>query len=48
MSIIHTAAILANEEAGHAAGPNPYIFGAFALGSLTLLLIITMMIKVGD
>lgn len=48
MSVVQTAAVLASEEAGHVAGPNPFIFGAFALGSLILLLIITMMIKVGD
>lgn len=48
MSVVHTAAVLASEEAGHAAGPNPYIFGAFALAALLLLLVITMMIKVGD
>lgn len=48
MSVITTAAVFASEEAGHAAGPNPYIFGAFALAALVLLLIITMMIKVGD
>lgn len=48
MSIVTTAAVLASEEAGHVAGPNPYIFGGFALGALILLLVITMMIKVGD
>jgi hypothetical protein len=48
MNVLHTAAVFANEEAGHVAGPNPYLFGGFALGALILLLIITMMIKVGD
>ena len=48
MNVVHTAAVFASEEAGHAAGPNPYIFGGFALGALILLLVITMMIKVGD
>ena len=48
MSVVQTAAMFASEEAGHVAGPNPYIFGAFALGALILLLVITMMLKVGD
>lgn len=48
MSVVHTAVVFASEEAGHASGPNPYIFGAFALAALLLLLVITMMIKVGD
>lgn len=48
MSIVNTAIVLASEEAGHTAGTSPYIFGGFAFGALVLLLIITMMIKVGD
>jgi len=48
MSTVNTALVLANEAAAHGEGPNPYIFGAFALGALVLLLVITMMIKVGD
>ena len=48
MSIVNTALVLASEEVAHEGGVNPYVFGGFAFGTLLLLLIITMMIKVGD
>jgi len=47
MSVVHTAAVLANEEAAHG-GTNPWLFGGFALVALLVALIVTMMIKVGD
>lgn len=48
MSIVNTALVLASESAEASSGPSAYVFGGFALGTLILLLIITMMIKVGD
>jgi len=48
MSTLATALVLASEEATHSGGPSPYLFGGVALGTLVLLLIITLMIKVGD
>ncbi len=49
MHILNTALVLANEEAAaEGSQVSPYVFGAVALGALVLLLIITMMIKVGD
>jgi len=48
MSIVNTALVLASEGAEGSSGPSPYLFGGVALGVLVLLLIITLMIKVGD
>lgn len=48
MSNVTTALVLANEAAEHSSAPSPYLFGGVALGALLLLLVITMMIKVGD
>jgi hypothetical protein len=48
MSIVNTALVLASEGAEGSGGVSPYVFGGVALGALILLLIITMMIKVGD
>ncbi len=48
MVVFSTALVLAGEEAA-AEGPltSPYIIGAFALVALSVLLVATMMIKVG-
>jgi hypothetical protein len=49
MGIISTALVLANEEAAaEAGGVSPYLFGAFTFVALGVLLVVTMMIKVGD
>lgn len=49
MQILHTALVLANDEAAaEAAGVSPYVFGAFTFVALGALLVFTMMIKVGD
>lgn len=49
MHILNTALVLANEQAAaEGSQVSPYVFGAFAFGALVLLLVITMMIKVGD
>lgn len=43
------AIIVASEEAAtEGSHVSPYVFGGFAFGALVLLLIVTMMIKVGD
>lgn len=43
------AIVLASEEAAaEGSHVSPYAFGAVALGTLILLLVVTMMIKVGD
>lgn len=48
MSIVDTAVVLASEGAEGSGGVSPYVFGGVALGTLILLLVITIMIKVGD
>ena len=48
MSIVNTALVLASEGAEGSGGPSPYLFGGVALAVLVLLLIVTIMIKVGD
>ena len=49
MDIVSSALVLANEEmATEGSNVNPFVFGAFALVSLVVLLVLTMMIKVGD
>lgn len=49
MSALNTAIVLANETAGEETSHvSPYIFGAAAFLILVLLLVVTMMIKVGD
>lgn len=48
MDVVSTALALASEEAAtEAAGTAPWVFGAFAFGALVVLLVATMMIKVG-
>lgn len=43
------AIVLASEEAAaEGSQVSPYVFGAFAFVALVLLLVLTMMIKVGD
>lgn len=49
MSALNTAIVLANETAsGETSHVSPYIFGAATFIILGLLLVVTMMIKVGD
>jgi len=49
MEIVSTAIVLASEEATAASDQvSPYVFGAFAFVGLVVLLVITMMVKVGD
>ena len=49
MHILNTALVFANEEAAaEGSQVSPYVFGVVAFGALVLLLVITMMIKVGD
>ena len=49
MHILNTAVVFANEgAAAEGSQVSPYVFGIVAFGALVLLLIITMMIKVGD
>ncbi len=49
MEIVSTAIVLASEEAAVESGQvSPYVFGAFAFVALVVLLIVTMMVKVGD
>ncbi len=49
MDIVSSALVIASEEATVEAGQvSPYVFGAFAFVSLAVLLIVTLMIKVGD
>ena len=49
MHILNTALVFANEEAAaEGSTVSPYVFGLVAFGALALLLVITMMIKVGD
>lgn len=48
MTVLNTALVLASEGAEGSSGPSPYVFGGFALLALIVLLIITVMIKVGD
>lgn len=49
MSFVNSAIVLASEEAaGEASQVSPYVFGGFAFVALAVLLVVTMMIKVGD
>jgi hypothetical protein len=49
MGNVSTALVLASEEAAAEAGMvSPYVFGAFTFVALGVLLVLTMMIKVGD
>lgn len=49
MHIVSTALVQAAEEAAeHGSQVSPYVFGAVAFGTLCVLLIVTLMIKVGD
>jgi hypothetical protein len=47
MGVITTAAILAEEAAGQGIGTPPWVFGVTAFVGLSVLLVITLMIKVG-
>ena len=47
MTVLNTALVLASESA-EGSSTSPYVFGGFALLALIVLLIITVMIKVGD
>jgi hypothetical protein len=49
MDIVSNAIVLASDEAAaEASHVSPYVFGVAAFGALVVLLVITMMIKVGD
>ena len=48
MGIFSTAAVLAEEAAVEGSSTSPYVFGAAAFITLSLLLIATLMLKVGD
>jgi hypothetical protein len=48
MTVLNTALVLASEGAEGSSAPSPYVFGGVALLALIVLLIITVMIKVGD
>jgi hypothetical protein len=49
MDIVSNAIVLASDEAAaEASQVSPYVFGAFAFVALAVLLVVTMMIKVGD
>jgi hypothetical protein len=47
MVVISTALVLADEAAAEGSVTSPYIIGAFAFVALSVLLVVTMMIKVG-
>ena len=48
MGIFSTAAVLAEEAAVEGSSTSPYVFGGAAFIILTLLLVATVMLKVGD
>lgn len=49
MGALNTAIVLASETAGEEGSElSPYVFGAAAFIILGLLLVLTMMLKVGD
>lgn len=48
MGIFTNAVVLAEGAAAEGSTTSPYIFGAAAFIGLTVLLIVTLMLKVGD
>jgi len=49
MDIVSSALVIASEEAAtEASSVSPLVFGGFAFVALVVLLVVTMMIKVGD
>lgn len=49
MGALNTAIVLASETAGEEGSElSPYVFGAATFAILALLLVITMLLKVGD
>ncbi len=48
MTVLNTALVLASEGAEGSNVTSPYVFGGVALIVLLILLVITVMIKVGD
>jgi type III secretory pathway component EscV len=49
MDIVSTALVIAHEEAAaEASQVSPWVFGASALVGFVVLLVVTLMIKVGD
>jgi len=48
MGVFSSAIVLAEEAAAEGSQASPWLFGITALGALVVLLVITLMIKVGD
>ena len=48
MHVVNALVLASEEAAAEGSHVSPYVFGGFAFVALAVLLVVTMMIKVGD